>query len=107
MNHLNIRVFLLFQLQINVLLDILFPILAQIQIVRQDTSSAGEFQYNKTDKDFDCFMECIKDTTCRRLSRIHPHTNPWTDCFKKTSTLLSALFLQDAQYAIIKGILVN
>ena len=81
-------------------------IIAQIQIVREDTTPAGEFQYNKTNSSFDCFSECIKDTTCKRLVRIHPHTDSWTDCYRKPSTILSnTTNQQDAQYAIIKGIL--
>ena len=81
-------------------------IIAQIQIVRENTISGPTYEvgYNKTDKSFDCFSECIKDTTCRRLSRIHPHNNNWSDCFKKNSTIL-APNEQDAQYAVIKGII--
>ena len=96
---------MLFQFQKGLLHEILFLIIAQIQIVREETISgpANEVGYNKTDSSFDCFSECIKDTTCRRLSRIHPHNNSWTDCFKKNSTILANTTQQDAQYAVIKG----
>ena len=81
-------------------------IIAQIQFLSQDTisGSANEVTYNKTDSSFDCFSECIKETTCRRLSRLHPHTNSWSDCYKKTSTTLTTTTQQDAQYAVIKGL---
>ena len=103
---MSIQVFFLFELQIDLLHELLFLIIAQIQFVSQDTISGGanEVAYNKTDKSFDCFMECIKDTTCRRLLRLHPHTNSWSDCYKKTSTTLTTTTQQDAQYAVIKGL---
>ena len=47
----------------------------------------------------------MKDTTCKFVVRIHPHTNNWSDCFKKPSTIVvSNPTVPDAQYAKIKGI---
>jgi hypothetical protein len=66
-------------------------------------TSAGETNLTTTDKSFDCFSKCIEDKTCKRLIRIHPHYNTWTNCFKKNSTIISNTPPIDGQFAIIKG----
>jgi len=60
-------------------------------------------EFPKTDKSFDCFSKCIEDTTCKRLTRIHPHIDTYTDCFSKSNVGIGSAE-QDGQYAIIKGI---
>ena len=77
---------------------------AQIEFVSFDVTSAGQTDFKKNDSSFGCFEQCIKDTTCKFVSRIHPHTYSWSDCYKKPSTVSSSTTAQDAQYAKIKGI---
>ncbi len=78
---------------------------AQIEFVSNDTGKDETEHFPKTDKSFDCFSKCIEDTTCKKLSRIHPHFDTtYTDCFRKNSeTIINPTPPKDGQFAIVKS----
>ncbi len=79
-------------------------IIAQIQIVQDDVVFDYLIANKSFDKSFDCFLECIKNINCTRVTRYHPRNESENfDCYLKNSTTKLTNKTQDSEFAKLLG----
>ncbi len=79
-------------------------IIAQIEIVHDDVDLDNLIANKSFDNSFDCFLECIKNINCTRVTRYHPRNESEIfDCYLKISTTKLTNKIQDSEFAKLLG----